>query len=147
MSGHEQTAKLFSQGYSCSQSVAAAFSKRFGLDETQALRVAAAFGGGMSRAGETCGAVTGGLMVIGLFAGSTDPADKAAKARTYQLGQEFMRRFQTRCGALDCRCLLGVDLSSENGPQIAREQGLYQSVCPALVSAAAEILEDLCTNP
>ena len=143
MNASEQAGSFFAQGYSCSQSVFAAFAECFGLDRNQALRVAAAFGGGMSRAGETCGAVTGGLMAIGLYAGSTDPEDKAAKEHTYALGQLFMARFRDRFTNLDCRCLLGVDLSQPGANQTARDQGLYKSVCPGLVSGAAEIVEEI----
>ena len=56
----------FSEGFSCSQSVLAAFAPELGLDADAALRVSAAFGGGMGRTGGTCGAVTGALMVLGL---------------------------------------------------------------------------------
>ena len=143
MKAHEQAESMFAQGYSCSQSVLTAFAERFGLNRDQALRVSAAFGGGMSRAGETCGAVTGGLMALGLYAGSTDPEDKAAKERTYALGQAFMARFRARFSDLDCRCLLGVDLSQPGGNQAARDQGLYKSVCPGLVLGAAEIVEEI----
>src|SRR5512145_1594813 len=94
METHRQAELLFAEGYSCSQSVLTAFADRIDLDRDTALRVAAAFGGGMSRAGKTCGAVTGGLMALGLYAGSTDPEDKAAKERTYALGQTFMARFK-----------------------------------------------------
>ena len=143
METHNQAESLFAQGYSCSQSVLAAFAERFNLNRDQALRVAAAFGGGMSRAGETCGAVTGGLMALGLYAGSTDPEDKAAKERTYALGQDFMARFKARFGDMDCRCLLGVDLSQPGGNQTAQDRGLYKSVCPGLVQGAAEIVEEI----
>lgn len=143
MNGNEQAELLFAQGYSCSQSVLAAFAERFNLSRDQALRVAAAFGGGMARAGETCGAVTGGLMALGLYAGSTNPEDKPAKERTYALGQTFMARFKARFGDLDCRCLLGVDLSQPGGNQAARDQGLYTSICPGLVHGAAQIIEEI----
>lgn len=143
MDAGKQAESFFAQGYSCSQSVLAAFAERFHLDRDQALRVAAAFGGGMSRAGETCGAVTGGLMALGLYAGSTDPEDKAAKERTYALGQAFMARFRARFNDLDCRCLLGIDVSQPGGNQAARDQGLYTSICPGLVRGAAEIIEEI----
>lgn len=143
MDASKHAVTYFKQGYSCSQSVLAAFSERFGLQQDQALRVAAAFGGGMARAGETCGAVTGALMALGLFAGSIDPDDKAAKERTYALAQDFMTRFRARFGNLDCRCLLGVDLSEPGSAQVARDQGLFNSVCPGLVQGASEILTEI----
>ena len=79
----------FSEGYSCSQSVLAAFAPELGLDADAALRVSAAFGGGMGRTGGTCGAVTGALMALGLKYGAT-VADPVAKERTYALTREFI---------------------------------------------------------
>ena len=66
MSHTDLALSRFSEGFSCSQSVLAAFAPELGLDADAALRVSAAFGGGMGRLGDTCGAVTGALMVLGL---------------------------------------------------------------------------------
>ena len=52
--------------YNCAQSVLIPFAEAGGLDEETAFRLAANFGGGMKRA-SVCGAITGGLMVLGLF--------------------------------------------------------------------------------
>ena len=90
----------FSEGFSCSQSVLAAFAPEPGLDADAALRVSAAFGGGMGRAGGTCGAVTGALMVLGLRYGPT-VADKVAKEQTYTQAREFIARFEAASGRND----------------------------------------------
>ena len=62
---HTDLALSAYEGFSCSQSVLAAFAPDLGLDTAAALRVSAAFGGGMGRLGGTCGTVTGALMVWG----------------------------------------------------------------------------------
>ena len=66
MSKAEVAVDCFEEGFNCSQAVVSAFAPELGLDRETALRVAAAFGGGMGRTGETCGAVSGALMVIGM---------------------------------------------------------------------------------
>jgi len=48
--------------------VLSTYGTRSGLDRETGLKVAGAFGAGMARMGETCGAVTGAFMVIGLTA-------------------------------------------------------------------------------
>jgi C_GCAxxG_C_C family probable redox protein len=70
----------FESGYSCSQGILTAFGEMFGLDNDIAIKVAGAFGAGMSYLGQTCGAVSGALMVIGLKYGATGE-DKAAHVR------------------------------------------------------------------
>ncbi len=56
----------FKNGFNCSQSVLTAFAGDFDLDEVTALKVAGGFGAGMGRLMETCGAVSGAYMVLGL---------------------------------------------------------------------------------
>lgn len=58
--------------YNCGQSVVVPFAEAAGLTEAQALGVCANFGRGLKREA-ACGAITGGLVVLGLF-GIDDPA-------------------------------------------------------------------------
>jgi C_GCAxxG_C_C family probable redox protein len=143
MSKKDQAKDLFKQGYSCSQAVAAVFAKDHGLPFDTALKLAQGFGGGMARLAETCGAVTGAIIVIGLKHGRTRTEDEAAKERTYALVQELVRRFRARHGALDCRDLLGCDIGTPEGRKLAAEGKLHDKLCPLLVVSAVEILEDI----
>ena len=129
----------FSAGFSCSQSVIAAFAPELGLDADAALRVSAAFGGGMGRTGGTCGVVTGALMVLGLKYGAI-VVNPAAKELTAAQAREFMARFQARHGATTCAELLGVNISTPEGQAAARGANLFKMVCPGLVASAAEIV-------
>ena len=52
--------------YNCAQSVVMPFAEAAGISCETARRISANFGGGMKR-GSVCGAVTGGLMALGLF--------------------------------------------------------------------------------
>ena len=132
----------FSEGFSCSQSVFAAFASDLGLEADAALRVSAAFGGGMGRTGGTCGAVTGALMVLGLRYGAT-VADKVAKELTYAQARDFIARFEARHGATACADLLGVNIGTPEGLGAARNAKLFKTVCPALVASAAMILQEM----
>ena len=133
----------FNLGFSCSQSIVATFGVQYGLDTEQALRIAGAFGGGMARMGETCGAVTRALMVIGLLYSKTRPEDEAAKEKTYQVVHLFVDKFRTRNGSILCRELLGCDISTASGSQQARDSKLFKTLCPEYVRISAEILKDL----
>ena len=106
--------------------------------------MASGFGGGLARSGETCGAVTGAIMALGLrHCGIPAEADPLAKQRAYPPVQEFLARFRVRHGSIVCRELLGCDLGTAEGLQRAREQGLFKSRCPDFVRTAGEILEEL----
>jgi len=139
----EQAVQMFEQEFSCSQSVFSAFADPADIAHETALRVAAGFGGGLARTGDTCGAVTGAIMALGLRHCGVPAEDPPAKQHAYPPVQEFLVRFKARHGSIMCRELLGCDLGTPEGLQSAREQGLFKSRCPAFVRTAGEILEDL----
>lgn len=143
MNRADEAVRCFAQGASCSQAVLAAFSEELGLPRALAFKVAAGFGGGMGRLGQTCGAVTGAILVLGLRHGATEPADLAIKERTYGQVRELVARFRARHGSVLCRELLGLDISTEAGWHQARQQQLFATRCSEFVRTAVEILEEL----
>ena len=77
-------AKEFFEGYyNCAQATFLPFALRFGLSKDIAAKIALPFGGGMSQSGQVCGAVTGGLLAIGLAMGTSgdDPQKKSLVIR------------------------------------------------------------------
>jgi C_GCAxxG_C_C family probable redox protein len=119
--------------------VFSAFAEQMGMDYQTAVKVSAGFGGGMG-IGSVCGAVTGAIMVIGLKHGGVDPK---AKAHTAKLVGELTNRFRAQHRLLNCRELLGCDLSTPEGRQAAKEKNLYATVCNGFVRDAAKILNEL----
>jgi C_GCAxxG_C_C family probable redox protein len=143
MSQVEAAVAAFQDGCSCSQAILAAFCEPLGMDREAALRVAAGFGGGMGRLGETCGAVSGAVMVLGLKHGTPAPQDRSAKERTYEQVRRFVKQFLARNGSIRCQELLDCDISTPEGFQSAKDRKLLTTICPRLVRDAAEILEGL----
>ncbi len=140
-SAGEKAVGCFKNGFNCSQSVLYAYGPRLGLNRAQSLKVACAFGGGMARRGDTCGAVTGALMVLGLKHGKTKKGDDAAREKTYDLVKEFIAEFSARNGSIVCRELLGHDISVPKGREAAKNELLFETLCPGLVQDSVEILE------
>jgi len=136
----DRAVSRFEEGFSCSQAVLATYGPQFGLDRETALRVAGPFGGGMARMGETCGAVTGALMAIGLRYAKTEADDDEAKEVCYDCVREFVARFKARNGSVRCRELLGCDIGTPEGRRRAVAQELFTTLCPRLVRDAAEIV-------
>ena len=139
----DQAVAYFNEGFNCSQAITAAFGPDLGLDRELSLKVSAAFGGGISRMGETCGAVTGALMVIGLLAGRTRADDKDAHERTARLAEDFLERFRHCHFTVVCRELLGCEPGKPEGMQFMKEHGLKERLCTQFVKDAAEILGEL----
>jgi C_GCAxxG_C_C family probable redox protein len=143
MSQIECAVSCFEEGFSCAQAVLSAYGPQYGLDRELALKVVGAFGGGMGHMGHVCGAVTGAFMVIGLKYGKTHPEDNETRDEAYRLVQEFAERFKSRNGSIVCRELLGCDISTPAALEMAREKGLFETLCPRLVQDAAQIIEEI----
>jgi C_GCAxxG_C_C family probable redox protein len=147
MTNAELAVSRLDQGHSCSQAILSVYCERFGLDMTTALRVAAGFGGGFGRTGRTCGAVTGAVMVLGLSTDGAKPTDPQAKSKVADFVQEFLAEFEVRCGATDCRDLLGCEIDTPEKMAAAKAKGLLATVCPKAVRAAADILDEMLAAP
>jgi len=139
----KRAGEIFKEGFSCSQAVLEAFSETMGLDRDIALKISQSFGGGMAHMGETCGAVTGALMVIGLQYGRTQAEDNEAKEKTYATVHEFIKLFKARYNSIVCKEILGYDVSKNEEFKQAQEEDVFQTICPKLDQSAAEICEDL----
>jgi len=139
----EKAVSLFKDGFSCSQAVCAAYAEHYGLNREAALRISGGFGGGIGRMGETCGAVCGAIMVIGLKHGSVRAEDKEAKQKTQSLVGKFVEKFKSRNNTIRCRELLNCDISTPVGFKHAMDEKIIATHCPQFVRDAAEILEEI----
>lgn len=127
----------------CTQRICLHFAPRLGLTPSQALGMGTAFGSGMGHA-ETCGCVTGALLVLGLHH-RPDTEDDADKKR--DLLQErvavFEERFLEKQPSLICREILGMDIALPEGMKAAADTGVLSRVCGPLINETCAILEDM----
>ena len=139
-----KAAELFTQGYNCAQSVAAAFCDVTGLDEKTAARMASPFGGGMGRLREVCGTVTGMFLVTGLLRGYDGAETGEVKAAHSARIQALAKEFERQNGSIVCRELLALRQKHRDDPTPeARTEAYYAGrPCVELVGSAAEILEN-----
>ena len=143
MSKTEKAVECFNNGFNCSQAIFSVYSEKLGVNNETAYKIASGFGAGMGRLCETCGAVTGAYMIIGLHYGHTSPGDNESKEKTYSLVQDFTKRFKERNKSIKCEDLLGTHMV--NGDREKAKQQV-KIVCPKMVQDAAEILEQLLGN-
>ena len=107
--------------YNCAQGVVVPFAADAGTDEETVYKLAANFGAGM-KMGSVCGAVTGALMVLGLF-GVDDPQTVSQLYRTVRGAHE---------GCLECRELLKINA----------EKGCPKKVhCDGMVFECVQLVE------
>jgi C_GCAxxG_C_C family probable redox protein len=137
----EIATEKFLAGYNCAQSVLYAYGPDMGLDGETALKVATGLGAGMGLRGEVCGALTGGILALGLKYGRGGQQDRSATEQTYRKTQELMTRFEHRHGSCSCRVLLDrCDLRTEEGRQYFKEHDLLHKTCVRCVQTVVEEL-------
>ncbi len=135
-----EIASRFMSGLNCSQCALAHWADELGYDTEELYRIGAGFGGGMFH-GDTCGAVTGSLMALGMAFGGS--GDEESNAIIHEKVKAFQTAFTERFGSLDCRKLLGYDVSVPGEKEKAVESGKMIDLCPMLVVGAIEIMEEL----
>jgi len=140
----ETAVSKFSEGYNCAQSVFYSYCDALQFDKNTALKMATGFGAGMGRKEEVCGAVTGGIMVIGAKYGRGERDDRTATELTYKKTRELMDRFEKKHGTFICRKLLhGCDLNTEEGQKHFKDNDLSNTTCKPCVRSVVEILDSI----
>ncbi|MFX1586721.1 MAG: C-GCAxxG-C-C family protein [Promethearchaeota archaeon] len=137
----EKAVSFFNQGHNCAQAVLKAYGTQYDFDGDLAFKIASTLGGGLARSGNTCGAVTGALLAIGLRYRNLNIDDKENKELTYETGINFIEQFRSIYGTIKCKKLLGYDISTLEGREKANNNNLFEELCPKFVKSAAEILE------
>ncbi len=137
----------FKSGFNCSQSVLSAFAEDFGLSRDSCLRLASPFGSGIARMQETCGAVTGALMAIGLKYGKGENGTEDDKTIAYRQSQFLVNEFKKRNTTICCRQLLdGYDMNSPQEMAKIMELDLYNNYCLKYIQDAVEITETILSD-
>lgn len=126
--------EMGSKGYSCAQMVLAGGLRLMGRDNPDLLRAASGLAQGVGLSGEICGALSGGVCLIGLHTGKghdgEEPLPMAAA-----LMDELVSWFRGELcagGAVTCDAILGVGEDCPGGEASCR--GMDPQRCGALVA-------------
>lgn len=108
--------------FGCSQAVVAALIEAFGIGGPDILRASTILSGGIARSGKgTCGALTGGLLMIGLLIGRDDLEMREQYLRAHDIAYTLYKRFEKEVGSVVCeenqKRLYGrtFDMTTEEG--------------------------------
>ncbi len=138
----EKAVTRFLEGYNCAQSVLLTMFEHWRGENELIPKIATAFGAGIGRCGSICGALTGGVMVIGMKYGTDEPlVEKRLKA--YELASRFYKRFEKQHGSVLCRELIGYNLSNPEELEKARKANVFEKKCVDFVRNAMEALVEL----
>ena len=105
----------------------------------------AALGGGIASSGGPCGALTGGVALLGRLFGKVGPEDKD-DPRMWKAAYKFYKRFQNEIcdeeGSVDCRDIAGIDWKNRE-VVAAFYGGEGRAVCGGNTGKAAAILGEV----
>lgn len=131
MTNQERAARLHGNGYNCCQAVLLTFCNELGVDPVTAFKMGEGFGLGMGGMENTCGALSGAIMLAGLKNSDGDLDHPKTKAGTYRISRELTEAFKEKTGALVCRDLKGIDT------------GKVLCSCPKCIDSAVQIVEEI----
>lgn len=97
----------------------------------------------MGRLQETCGAVTGSFMVIGIYNCNKYSENNDRKEFSYKMIQDFDAQFKAIHGTTNCKALLKCDLKTQEGRQYVKDNGLHDTICEKCIADSVDILEEL----
>lgn len=134
--------ELFGDGkLLCAESVVQVVAEAGGRECQDLVRAATGFCSGLSRTRGQCGAVSGALLGMGLYAGR----EKAGgdHEACYALIQEFLSRFDDRFGSINCYELIQCDFADPEDQARYRRENLRRECYRMAVFAAETALSIL----
>jgi C_GCAxxG_C_C family probable redox protein len=137
----EEAVTKFLNGYNCAQSVLLTIASHDRVRSTLIPKIATGFGSGIGRCGSVCGALTGGVMALGMKYGTNKPSQEE-RAKCYELTRELYTKFAKRHGTVLCKELIGYDLSRAKELDKAKSDKVFEKKCPDFVRTVVEIIMD-----
>jgi C_GCAxxG_C_C family probable redox protein len=125
---------LAGQGFYCSQILLFMGLEAQGKSSPDLIRAMAGLAGGLGFTGDTCGALTGGACLLGLYAGRgtpTEQEDEKLNQMVSELVDWFTEEFGKLHGGIRCETILGDD------------HGSRATKCPNLVFGTYEKAKEL----
>jgi len=115
--------------------------QEFEIESEVIPRIAGGFGGGIGNTGSVCGAVAGAVMAIGLIKERGDSTEEWFGMA--EVVKEFRRRFEAEMETINCRELIGVDMTDAEGLEQFMNSDIPQTVCFPAVGLAYRLVVDL----
>ncbi|MEM2105481.1 MAG: C-GCAxxG-C-C family protein [Candidatus Bathyarchaeia archaeon] len=131
--------KRFLGGYNCAQSVLLTMFEFWNGENELVPKIATAFGGGIGRCGSVCGALTGGVMALGIKYGTNEPLMEK-RLEAYARARKLYNEFKRLHGSVSCRELIGYDLSNPSELEEAHKANVFEEKCTKFVESAIKLV-------
>lgn len=121
----KRSRELFESGYYCAESVLLAVTEEKGVQSELIPKIATGFCSGIARTGRQCGALSGGIMSLGIFRGRSEPGDDVDDI--YEKVRNLIDSFEAKFESTTCMGLLGCDLGTKEGQITFIERDLIEN--------------------
>ena len=102
------------QYHCCSQATLLALQEALGLEDELALKAASSLCGGVALSGNTCGALSAGVMVMGMKQGRGDLKEGFASVMKAMVpANKLVKWFEAEYGTTICRDISGLEVNEE----------------------------------
>ena len=135
----ERAIELFNQGFSCSEAIFCAFAEREGFTSDTAQSVLSMMGGGLSNQGHICGAVLGGLAVIGARTSRINPLDQDSRTEATGQGKALLDAIKKAYSSLDCIQLTGINFNIPKQAARFAPERVGERTCLPMIRAVCEL--------
>lgn len=123
----------------CSQAIVSAFQNLLGLNDILALKAATGFAGGIARQGLTCGALTGGIMILGIKYGCSNLEDYDSFKKILPFVERLCSIFKEEFGSVNCRDITGMNLMDSKQMEEFYVSGRHDRECAVVVGKTARM--------
>lgn len=135
------------QSGNCAQTAFLVLKEQFDLDDGKILKALTPFPG-IALRGETCGAVVGSLMALGLVFGRDNIDDMPGYLRSLPPARKFCRQFEMEQGSTMCGAILEAKLGKRYNLANPVESAMYLSSsgpekCAEVVASAVRIAAEI----
>lgn len=136
--------------FGCSQTTLAGLIEAFGIGGPDLLRASTCLAGGVARRGHICGALTGGLMMIGFLTGRDDLEMFPQYQRAMDYGNTLYTKFRDEFGTVSCSEIQKMkfgrsfDLQNpEEREELHRKMAEIKDGCQTVTSAGARLAAEV----
>ena len=129
--------------HGCAQAVLKPFLDIFEVDNVPVMKATGPFSGGLALTGNNCGALTGGLIVLGLVFGREDVKEgmEGILAGVRPM-RKLVRYFEEKHKTVDCRDITKTDISDPiKGPEYFDHGGLEK--CANMIADVAAFVGEI----
>lgn len=125
--------KYYLGEYNCAQSVVLTFADEINLSKEDLVKVSSGFGGGIAGFQKTCGALSGGVIVLNLL------YDEDEKIEAIQ---DLFNKFEKLNSNLDCIDLIEIDFEKKD-EMTEKEEKVKKEKCLGFVKDVVKIIEEM----